>query len=115
MYQIKWSGEAEEFYRNLQAKAEKSYQNRVRKGIKKSSKNEGLFKQIRKTIKLLGENPRHPGLETHPFTSLKHPYNSKEKVFEAYAQNKTPSAYRVFLCYGPQQGEITIISITSHP
>ena len=115
MYNIKWSKEAEEFYTNLKQKAQKSYHNRQKKGVSKSSKNEGLLKQITKTVKLLEQNPRHSGLQTHPYTSLEHPYNPKDKVFEAYVQNKTPSAYRVFWCYGPGKGEITIISITSHP
>lgn len=84
MYQIKWTLEAEIFYKDLQSKAEKSYQNRQKKGIKKSSKNEGLLKQVRKTIKQLGENSRHPRLQTHPYTSIQNPYNPQDKVFEAY-------------------------------
>jgi len=38
-----------------------------------------------------------------------------EKVFEAYVQNKTPGAYRLFWCYGPDKGQITLIAITPHP
>jgi hypothetical protein len=64
---------------------------------------------------LLAENPRHPGLQTHEFRSLEHPFNPNDKVFEAYAQNRTPGAYRVFWCYGPANSEITIIAITPHP
>jgi hypothetical protein len=36
-------------------------------------------------------------------------------VFESYVQNRTPGAYRVFWCYGPEQGQITIVAITPHP
>jgi hypothetical protein len=38
-------------------------------------------------------------------------------VFEAYAQNRTPGAYRIFWCYGPDKdkGDITITAITPHP
>jgi hypothetical protein len=43
-------------------------------------------------------------------------------VFEAYAQNQTPGAYRVFFMYGPDRVEgkkrtavLTIIAITPHP
>jgi len=43
------------------------------------------------------------------------PYSKDEKVFEAYAQQKTPASYRTFWCYRPEQGQITIITITSHP
>lgn len=33
-------------------------------------------------------------------------------VFEAYAENETPAAYRLFWYYGPEEKEITIYSIT---
>ena len=69
-------------------------------------------KAIDKTLKFLS-NPRHPGLQTHEFTSLKGPHN--EKVFEAYAQQNTPAAYRVFWHYGPGKNEITVIAFTAHP
>ena len=45
--------------------------------------------------------------------SLKGPH--KEKVFEAYAEQKTPAAYRIFWYYGPEKNQITTISITPHP
>jgi len=70
------------------------------------------YNAINKTIKYLS-NPRHPGLQTHEFTSLKGPRG--EKVFEAYAEQNTPAAYRVFWYYGPERKQITIIAITSHP
>jgi hypothetical protein len=70
---------------------------------------------VHKCIQLLQANPRHAGLQTHEFSSLPHPYETGGKVFEAYAQNRTPGAYRVFWCYGPGQGELTIIAITPHP
>ena len=62
---------------------------------------------------LLQTNPRHPGLKTHEYTTLKGP--NDEKVFEAYAENKTPAAFRIFWYYGPKKSEITIVAITSHP
>lgn len=34
---------------------------------------------------------------------------------EAYAENKTPAAYRIFWHYGPGQDEITVIAIIPHP
>ena len=71
------------------------------------------LKAVRKTLALLESNPRHPGLQTHKFRSLSGP--GGEEVFEAYAEQATPAAYRVFWCYGPARGEITVIAITSHP
>ena len=83
--------------------------------LAKLKKDKGLKKRynaVKKTIKLL-KNPRHPGLETHEFTSLTGP--NDEKVFEAYAEQKTPAAYRVFWYYGPNRKEITVFLFTSHP
>jgi hypothetical protein len=112
---LKWSPQAVAEYEAIASAARKSLESRKRSGKTKSSKQEGLFKQITKTIDMLRANPRHPGLETHEYHSLPHPYNTREKVFEAYAQNKTPGAYRVFWCYGPQKSRMTILAITPHP
>lgn len=71
------------------------------------------YKAVRKAIRFLSENPRHPGLSTHEFTTLKGPKG--EKVFEAYAEQKTPAAYRIFWYYGPGEGALTVIAITPHP
>jgi hypothetical protein len=71
------------------------------------------YKAVKKAIQLLSQNPRHPGLMTHEFTSLKG--LKGEKVFEAYAEQVTPAAYRIFWYYGPKENQITIISITPHP
>jgi len=68
---------------------------------------------VRKCLGLLETNLRHPSLQTHEFRSLQGP--SGEKVFEAYAQQKTPGAYRVFWYYGPGKEMITIFAITPHP
>jgi hypothetical protein len=104
---------AREIFDDLMAQAQAAQDRRQGRG--KSSKAEGLFKQVYKCIELLAANPRHPGLQTHEFHSLSHPYDTNAKVFEAYAQNRTPGAYRVFWCYGPQKNQITIIAITPHP
>ena len=71
------------------------------------------FRKIQKTLGLLQMNLRHPSLNTHEFVSLKGP--NGEKVFEAYVENKTPSAYRIFWHYGPEKDEISVIAITPHP
>ena len=84
-------------------------------GLEKSPSKAGLVKQIKKSLGYLQTNPKHPSLNTHEYSSMSHPFHSKEKVFEAYAQNNTPSAYRIFWCYGPDKKQITIIAITPHP
>jgi len=45
---------------------------------------------------------------------IEHPSAAGAKVFEVYVQNRTPGAYRLFWCYGPEKREITIIAITPH-
>jgi hypothetical protein len=79
-----------------------------------------IFNQVRKALGYLELNPEHQSLSTHEFTSLTGA--NGEKVFEAYAQNNTPGAYRIFWHYGPDEvaGKkripvITIIAITPHP
>ena len=72
-----------------------------------------IWKSVRKTLALMEANLRHPGLQTHKYHREKGPHG--QDVFEAYAQNRTPGAYRVFWCYGPGAHEITILAITPHP
>lgn len=48
-------------------------------------------------------------LNTHKFDSLTG--SEDEEVFEAYVENKTPAAFRIFWYYGSGQGVI----ITPHP
>ena len=110
-FALKWLAEARDEYERLREAALPASQ--ARGG--KSTKQLGLFKQVHKCLELLANNPRHPGLNTHEFHSLPHPYDPKQKVFEAYAQNRTPGAYRVFWCYGPGRGDITVVAITAHP
>lgn len=71
------------------------------------------YRKILKTLALMETNLRHPSLQTHKFDDLSGP--NGEEVFEAYVENKTPAAFRVFWYYGPAQGMITILAIVPHP
>lgn len=71
------------------------------------------LKKVRNCLGKLENNPRHPGLQTHEYDELSALYGCK--VFEAYVENNTPGAYRVFWHYGPQRDEITVVAITPHP
>lgn len=97
MYQIRLTQEAEDQYRHLESD----------RGLEKR------YKAVKKTLQFLKHNPRHPSLQTHKFTSFEGPKG--EKIFESYAQQNTPAAYRVFWYYGPNKNQITVISITPHP
>jgi len=81
--------------------------------LKESAHLEKRFKAVSKALKFLQEDPRHPSLQTHEFFSFKGPRG--EKVFEAYAEQDTSAAYRIFFFYGQQRGEIVIVAITPHP
>ena len=97
MFQIRLTHEAQEQYQNLKSD----------KGLQKRQK------AVQKTLQFLKHNPRHPSLQTHKFASLAGP--KREEIFESYAEQNTPAAYRVFWYYGPEKGQITVISITAHP
>ena len=79
-------------------------------------KDKGLakrFKAVCKAIHLLSTNPRHPGLQTHKYESIQG--ENGEDIFEAYAEQNTPAAYRIFWHYGPSKRQLSIIAITPHP
>ena len=73
------------------------------------------LRKVQRALGFLQANPRHPSLNTHLYSGYENPFYASEPVFEAYAENRTPGAYRIFWCYGPGQGEIAIIAITRHP
>ncbi len=97
MFELQWTKGAEETYNLLKGDASQKKR----------------YNAVKKTIQFLAENPRHHSLQTHEYLSLKGP--NGEKVFEAYAEQNTPAAYRVFWYYGPTRGIISIIAITPHP
>jgi mRNA-degrading endonuclease RelE of RelBE toxin-antitoxin system len=82
------------------------------KELKEAKHLEKRYKAVKKALGYLQDNPRHPSLQTHIFHSLLGPRG--EKVFEAYAEQDTPAAYRIFFYYGGQE-KIVVIAITSHP
>ena len=97
MFELVWTDEAKAAYIRLKGNASQKKR----------------YKAVKKTIKSLAENPRHQSIQTHQFFSLQGP--NGEKVFEAYAEQKTPAACRVFWFYGTSKGKITIFAITPHP
>ena len=83
------------------------------KKLEDDSSKKAILKAVRKTLGLMETNLRHPGLKTHKYQSIKGPQG--EEVFEAYAQNQTSGAYRVFWHYGPEKNQISIVAIVPHP
>jgi mRNA-degrading endonuclease RelE of RelBE toxin-antitoxin system len=68
-----------------------------------------LLKQVDKALAHLQENPFYPGLHSHKYET-----GIAAGIFESYAQNNTPNAYRIFWQYGENQ-TIVIVAIVGHP
>jgi len=83
------------------------------KDLKENAGQKKQYKAVIKVLQYLSQNPKHPSLQTHLYNSIHGP--NSEKIFEAYAEQSTPTAYRVFFYYGPQKGEISIFAIIPHP
>jgi hypothetical protein len=74
---------------------------------------EKFFKKLVKVLGFLQVNPRHNSLQTHEIAVLTDKYGFK--VFQAYLENNTPAAGRIFWAYGPDKNDITILGIEPHP
>lgn len=81
--------------------------------LENSKDKKAAYKAVCKILGYMETNLKHPSLHTHVYDGILGP--NKEKVFESYAQNRTPGAYRIFWHYGPQKKQITILEICPHP
>jgi len=81
--------------------------------LKNDNSKRAIAKAVIKSLKFMKTNLKHPSLNTHKYDEMEGP--NGEDVFESYAQNNTPGAYRIFWYYGLGRKKITIIAITSHP
>ncbi len=72
------------------------------------------FRAVRKALRLPEPKPSSSSLQTHLWHSEKCPHG--DKLWEAYAENNTPAAHRIFFCYPTaEQGMIYVVAITPHP
>ena len=83
----RWEPAAANYLADLKAKAKASLDKRKANSTAKAAPAEGLYKQVNKTINLLLDNPRHPGLCTHEYSDLPHPWDAKQKVWEAHREH----------------------------
>jgi hypothetical protein len=78
-----------------------------------------LFKKLSKAISFLENNPTHNSLSSHEIDELSARYSRQSgrdiKVWQSYIENNTPAAGRLYWCYGPARGVITIIGLEPHP
>lgn len=72
-----------------------------------------VAKAVIKSLGLMRTNIKHPSLNTHKYDEMMG--LNGEIVFESYAQNNTPGAYRIFWFYGPEKSMITVLAVTPHP
>lgn len=71
-------------------------------------------KKVLRTLKQLQVyGPRHPGLQSHRYQSVPGPRG--EPLWESYVENRTPGAWRIWWVYGPEPGQLTIVTIGPHP
>lgn len=73
----------------------------------------GKLTKVRSCLARLSVDPRHPGLHAHRYRSKYGP--GGEDVWEVYVENRSPSAWRIWFCYGPRRDVITIVTIAPHP
>jgi hypothetical protein len=83
------------------------------RALKNDPSKQRVLKDVVKALRLMETNLRHPSLNTHEYYSFQGP--NGEKVFESYAQQRTPGAYRLFWHYGPDKDTISILAIIPHP
>lgn len=96
-------------YELIYAPKAKGHLNELRdkKQIKKAEK-------VKLALDKLSENPRHPGLHTHKYKTLKG--LNGEDVLQSYVENNTPGAFRIFWHYSSKEANtIVILAITPHP
>lgn len=75
--------------------------------------NAARLRKVINTLARIEQNPRHPGLNTHQYMGRKGPHG--ETVWQAYVENRTPGAWRIWFSYGPGREVISIITIGPHP
>jgi hypothetical protein len=72
------------------------------------------LRKIVKVLRLLEQvGPRHPGLNSHLYKSVKGP--NGEPLWESSVENNTPTTWRIFWVYGPGPDELTIVTVGPHP
>ena len=70
------------------------------------------FRAVKKAFGLMQTNLSHPSLRCHKFDGLAGP--NGEEIWEAYAENNTPAAYRIFYYISGSSGKPVISAVTKH-
>jgi hypothetical protein len=75
--------------------------------------NQKKARKVHRALAQIEHDPRYPGLQSHQYKSKTGP--NGEPLWESYVENQTPGAWRIFWSYGPDTGQITILTIGPHP
>lgn len=77
------------------------------------------LRKVQRALALLEQDPRYPGLHSHQYKNF--PGLPNAKVWDSYVENNTPSAWRIFWMYGPNEmvsgkevAVVSVLAITSH-
>lgn len=84
--------------------------------LKSDASQQARLRKVRKALGQLERDPRYPGLHSHHYESF--PADRDVKVWDSYVENHTPSAWRIFWQYGPDEADnrvITVLHIGPHP
>jgi hypothetical protein len=84
--------------------------------LQEDASQQARLRKVRKALGQLERDPRHPGLHSHHYESF--PADRDVKVWDSYVENHTPSAWRIFWQYGPDEQDqrvITVLHIGPHP
>ena len=85
----------------------------TRDGLK--STNARRHKKVVKALRMLKDNPKHPGLNGHKYDELKGKAPDGGDMWVAYVENNTPSAWRIFYFFDSRDpGLIYVTSIEPH-
>jgi len=71
------------------------------------------YRKVVKALYHLSQDPGHRGLQSHRYESLDDVFG--EKILESYVENATPSAWRLWWFYGPEDDAITVVDLGPHP
>ena len=69
---------------------------------------EGVYRQLKKQVLLLEQNPRHPSLKTHQFKNAIGNFGAR--IFEGYVNKQ----YRFTWQYGKKRPEIILRNVDNH-
>jgi hypothetical protein len=71
------------------------------------------YKKVIKCLGFLEIDPAYPSLATHRYESLNKVFG--QSIWESYVEAGTPSAWRIWWFYGPEDGTITVVDLGRHP